>query len=238
MIDELQAEMLQLSDPQVAMHSTRFFKTNKGEYGEGDKFLGISVPQIRLAAKKYGNLQLSEAQILIKSEWHEERLLTLIILINQFKKAVLKQKQIYEFYLANTKYVNNWDLVDTSARDIVGGYLYSRPEDVGILEALSRSSNLWERRIAIIATYYFLMKGEPGLTLKIAKILLNDKEDLIHKAVGWMLREMGKRCDRYILIDFLNQNAQIMPRTTLRYAIEHFDAGDRNQYLNIAYTKK
>jgi 3-methyladenine DNA glycosylase AlkD len=234
MIDKLQTEMLRLSDPQIAVHSTRFFKTNKGEYGEGDKFLGIPVPQIRLVAKKYGDLQLSEAQELIKSQWHEERLLALIILVNQFKKAdSLKQKQIYSFYLENTKYINNWDLVDTSARDVVGGYLYTNPEDLMLLEKLSESSSLWERRIAIIATYYFLMKGEPDLTIKIASKLLNDEEDLIQKAAGWMLREMGKRCDRGLLIEFLDNNAQIMSRTTLRYAIEYFDVIDRKKYLNI-----
>lgn len=234
MIDKLQNEMLQLSDPQTAVHSTRFFKTNKGDYGEGDKFLGIPVPQIRLVAKKYGDLQLPEVQELIKSQWHEERLLALIILVNRFKKAdSLKQKQIYRFYLENTKYINNWDLVDTSARDVVGGYLDAHPEDLRLLERLSESNSLWERRIAIIATYYFLMKGDPDLTIKIASKLLNDEEDLIQKAVGWMLREMGKRCVRGLLIEFLDNNAHIMPRTTLRYAIEHFDATDRKKYLNI-----
>ena len=216
------------------MNSAWFFKTGPGQYGEGDQFLGITVPDQRKVAQKYKGLSLRDAEKLLKSKWHEVRLTALIILVNQFKKGDLpKKKEIYEFYLSHTARINNWDLVDTSARDIVGGYIYYNQELLPTLDHLAISKSLWERRIAIIATFYFLMKGEPDVTIKLSKILLHDKEDLMHKAVGWMLREMGKRCDRQVLIGFLDQHAHEMPRTTLRYAIEHLDPPTRKKYLTM-----
>lgn len=214
------------------MNSTWFFKTRPGEYGEGDQFLGVTVPDQRKVAKKYRDLSLSDIDMLLASKWHEERLTALIIMVNQFKVAdEPKQKQLYDFYLSHTTGINNWDLVDTSARDIVGWYIYQHQELVLVIDQLAISKSLWERRIAIIATSYFLMKGEPDVTVKLSKKLLHDQEDLMQKAVGWMLREMGKRCDRQVLIDFLDQHAREMPRTMLRYAIEHLDQPIRKKYM-------
>jgi 3-methyladenine DNA glycosylase AlkD len=192
----------------------------------------VTVPNVRLVAKQYAATPLKDILTLLESSWHEERLLALILMVNQFKKGNdHTQKELYNFYLQNMQHVNNWDLVDTSARDIVGDYLYKHQELLPQLDTLARSEVLWERRIAMIATFYFLTKGEPDITIRIATMLLHDKEDLMHKAVGWMLREMGKRCDQQILIDFLNEHAAQMPRTTLRYAIEHFDPQTRRQFL-------
>ncbi|MFO0971043.1 MAG: DNA alkylation repair protein [Candidatus Saccharimonadales bacterium] len=234
MVEELRVELKKYVDPEKAAFFPRFFKTGVGEYGEGDEFMGITVPNTRIVAKKFAALPLADIEQLLRSEWHEERFLALIIMVNQFKKAWPDaQRELYQFYLSHTKHVNNWDLVDTSARDIVGGYVYHHQESLPVLDQLAGSKILWERRIAIIATYYFLMKGEPDVTIKLAKTLLHDDQDLMHKAVGWMLREMGKRCDRQLLIDFLNQHAHEMPRTTLRYAIEHFDQQTRRKYLEI-----
>ena len=173
--------------------------------------------------KKYiKDATLEDLAVVLRNGWHEERLCSLIILVEKFKKADEKnQKEIYDFYLANTRYINNWDLVDVTVGTIVGGYLYDRPKD--ILFKLARSSNLWERRIAIIATFYDIYKGRAQTTLKIADILLNDKHDLIHKAVGWMLREVGKRCSRKELEKYLKPRYKKMPRTMLRYTIEHFE---------------
>lgn len=234
MLNSLKKELRDRINPEKAAFFPRFFKTGVGEYGEGDMFLGITVPNIRLVAKKFANLSIGDIERLLVSKWHEERLLALIIMVNQFKKAdEAKQKELYEFYLSNTGSINNWDLVDTSARDIVGGYIYAHPELLPTLSQLAASHSLWERRIAMIATYYFLMKGEPDVTIKIAEQLLGDKEDLMHKAVGWMLREMGKRCDRQLLVNFLNEHAHEMPRTMLRYAIEHFPPTERRYFLEL-----
>lgn len=233
MLTELKNELRTHINPEKAAFFPRFFKSGPGEYGEGDKFLGVTVPDQRLVAKKYQNLSLNQLEQLLASKWHEERLTALIILVMQFKKGDEERKKaIYEFYLAHTDRINNWDLVDTSARDIIGGFIYQHQELLPILDELAFSSSLWERRIAIIATYYFLTKGEPDVTINIAKKLLKDNEDLMHKATGWMLREMGKRCDPQLLIDFLNKNYTIMPRTMLRYALEHFDETTRKKYLN------
>lgn len=232
MLNSLKNELRSYINPEKAAFFPRFFKTGPGQYGEGDMFLGVTVPDQRVVAKKFKDLPLGDLQKLLNSEWHEERLTALLIMVSQFKKGnEPERKLLYEFYLKNTARINNWDLVDTSARDIVGGYIYSHQEHLPTLDTLAASPVLWERRIAIIATYYFLMKGEPDITIKLSKTLLHDKEDLMHKAVGWMLREMGKRCDRQLLIDFLNQHAQEMPRTMLRYAIEHFDESTRRKYL-------
>lgn len=232
MLDQLSKELRSRINPEKAAFFPRFFKTGPGEYGEGDKFLGVTVPEQRKVAKKFKDLSLTDLKNLLMSRWHEERLTALIIMVNQFKVAdQVKQKELYEFYLAHTHRINNWDLVDTSARDIVGCYLYRHQELLPKLDELASSELLWERRIAIIASYYFLMKGEPDVTIKLSKQLLRDKEDLMHKAVGWMLREMGKRCDRQVLIAFLDEHAHEMPRTMLRYSIEHLNDTTRRKYL-------
>ncbi|MEX0616371.1 MAG: DNA alkylation repair protein [Candidatus Woykebacteria bacterium] len=234
MIEQLKKDLQELATPQKAKASEWFFKTDKGQYGEGDKFIGVTVPEQRLIAKKYKDLPLTKAEQLFKSPIHEERLVALIILVNQFKAAVKQndskiQKEIYEFYLANTGWVNNWDLVDSSAGYIVGPYLENRSKD--ILYKLAKSKNLWERRIAMVATSYFIAQGDPKDALKIAEILIDDKHDLIQKAVGWMLREVGKRCSEKDLTNFLDKHAATMPRTALRYSIEHFPEGKRQYYL-------
>lgn len=210
---------------------TSFFKTGKGEYGEGDKFIGVTVPAQRIIAKKYSALSLDEIDALLKSPIHEERLTALIILVGKYKKGDSHtQKKIYDFYCAHTGNINNWDLVDSSAQYIVGEYLVERERN--ILYKFTRSKNLWERRIAIIATWAFIRRGDFSDTFAIATVLLTDKHDLIHKAVGWMLREVGKR-DSVQLEGFLMKNIHVMPRTTLRYAIERFPVQKRKQYLGI-----
>jgi 3-methyladenine DNA glycosylase AlkD len=232
MIDQIKSDLRQSATPERAMNSAWFFKTGPGQYGEGDKFLGISVPDQRKIAKKYKNLSTNDISKLLASPWHEERLTAIFILVLQFKAADnTKQKEIYEFYLQQTSRINNWDLVDSSASYIVGAYIFKHQELIPILFDLAKSPQLWERRIAIIASGYFLTQGEPGTTIKLSETLLKDKEDLMHKAVGWTLREMGKRCDRQLLIDFLNKHAHAMPRTMLRYSIEHFDENSRKKYL-------
>jgi 3-methyladenine DNA glycosylase AlkD len=191
----------------------------------------VTVPEVRSVAKKFFDLPFVDIQKLLQSKIHEERLLALILLVNRFKKASEKErKTIYEFYIKNTKYINNWDLVDTSAGYIVGGFLHDKPKT--ILKKLARSTNLWERRIAIIATFYDIYQGKSEETFKIATILINDEHDLIHKAVGWMLREVGKRCGESIEESFLEKYYRSMPRTMLRYAIERFPKNKRKQYLD------
>ena len=208
----------------------RFFKTGKGEYGEGDVFIGIKVPVLRKIAKDFRDLSFEDLRQLIKSKIHEERLVSLFIFVDQYKKADEKFKEkIYSFYLKNLKYVNNWDLVDLSAPKIVGEHLLNR--DKNILIKYANSTNLWERRIAILSTYTFIRNGYFETTIQIADILLKDKHDLIHKAVGWMLRETGK-CDIKILESYLKKNYKKMPRTMLRYAIEKFPEVKRKRYLD------
>lgn len=217
------------SNRQKAKVLQGFFKTGPGEYGEGDIFIGVTVPQIRKLARRYQELPLTQVKQLLKSKVHEQRLLALIILILKFQKAQLADKaKIYRLYLQNTKYINNWDLVDLTATHIVGGYLWDKNK--AILYKLARSKSLWERRIAIISTFYLIRNNQFKDTLKIAKILLLDKEDLIHKAVGWMLREVGKH-DITVEESFLKKYCQIMPRTMLRYAIERFPDKKRQAYL-------
>jgi 3-methyladenine DNA glycosylase AlkD len=189
--NEIRAKLRLLADPNIALHSQRYFKTGSGEYGEGDKFLGIRVPVIRKQVKKYSSATIADAKVLLKSEFHEERLFALLFLVAMYSKGdESKRKDVFECYLNNTQYVNNWDLVDTSAPYIVGAYLINKNKSV--LYKLSVSDSLWERRIAIISTAYFINKEEFDDTLTLAEQLLNDKEGLIHKAVGWMLREIGK----------------------------------------------
>lgn len=208
-----------------------FFKTGKGEYGEGDKFLGVTVPKQRVIAKKYSDLALLEISSLLESPIHEERLVALIILVSQYAKGdMVSQKKIYDFYLAHTTQINNWDLVDSSAQYIVGEYLLKR--DRKMLYLLVRSKSLWERRIAIIATWAFIKRGDFADIFAITELLLSDKHDLIHKALGWMLREVGKR-DEAALEEFLVKHIKVLPRTTLRYAIERFGSQKRIQYLKM-----
>lgn len=206
-----------------------FFKTGHGQYGEGDIFLGIYVPVQRQIAKRYSDLDFKSLEILLKSKIHEHRLGALYILIGQYKKADEKNKEkIYKFYLKNIKGINNWDLVDTSCPNVVGQWLKDRPKD--ILYKMAKSKNLWQKRIAVISTLAFIRFGQFTDTLKISELLMNDKHDLIHKAVGWMLREVGKQ-DEKVLKKFLDKFAAKMPRTMLRYSIEKFNQSDRNYYL-------
>jgi 3-methyladenine DNA glycosylase AlkD len=230
---ELHQGLLNHINPQKAEFFPKFFKTGPGQYGEGDKFLGVTVPDIRKVAKAGRGIWLGEIEKLLHSQWHEDRLLAVILLVMQFEKGDEQtQKTIYDFYLANTAYINSWDIVDSSARQIVGAHLYSDSEPAGsVLQKLAVSTSLWERRIAVIATFYWLMKGEGQPTQRIAVLLLEDTEDLMHKAVGWMLREMGKRVSADDLRTFLEEHAATMPRTMLRYAIEHFAPEERKMWL-------
>jgi|WetSurMetagenome_2_1015567.scaffolds.fasta_scaffold00374_24 3-methyladenine DNA glycosylase AlkD len=274
---QLKKDIRKLADPKKAKHLQRFFKTGKGEYAEGDVFLGIVVPQSRILAKKYKDLDLNDLKSLIASKYHEERLIALFILINKYNTTNHK-KICFHFYIKNMKYINNWDLVDLSAPNIVGKHLFtiagsshlfedfSKPigntktvnlnnsdktaaraskivsneiarkishkeiHPFEILEILSKSENLWERRIAVLATFWFIKNNRFEESLKISEMLLYDKHDLMRKAVGWMLREIGKR-DQKILIKFLDKHCKVMPRTMLRYAIEKFPEMLRKHYL-------
>ena len=227
---KLEQVLRELADPAIAEHSQRFFKTAKGEYGEGDLFLGVRVPVIRRQVKKYKDVPLQQVKALLKSAYHEERLFALLLLVDKYSRGSTEQKQIiYELYLANTRYINNWDLVDSSAHKIVGKYLLDR--DRKVLYTLSHSDNLWERRIAVIATMQFVANNQFEDTMKISECLLDDKEDLIHKAVGWLLREIGKR-DASVEKAFLKKHYMKMPRTMLRYAIEKFPEIERRAYLD------
>jgi len=234
MIDKLNADLRKFASTEKAKNLARFFKTGPGQYGEGDQFIGVTVPQSRTVAKKYKDLPFEEIRTLLHSLIHEERLVALLILIEQFKVADQRndektREKIYRFYLDNTTYINNWDLVDLSASRIVGPYLEDKPK--AILRKLALSKSLWERRIAMISTSHYIWNGDPKWGLEIAKTLLNDKHDLIHKAVGWMLREIGKNCSEKVLTDFLDKHAATMPRTMLRYAIEKFPEEKRQKYL-------
>jgi 3-methyladenine DNA glycosylase AlkD len=216
-----------LADPVIAEHSQRFFKTGKGEYGEGDLFLGIRVPVIRKAVKKFKVVPLPSLKKLMKSEFHEIRLFALLSLVYQYERTDQKD-EIYKIYLSHTKYINNWDLVDATAPNIVGDYLQDK--DKSLLYKLAESELLWERRIAIMATFKFIRSGQFRDILLISEILLHDNHDLIHKAVGWMLREVGNR-DQFVEEIFLKKHYKNMPRTMLRYAIEKFDEDKRQRYL-------
>jgi len=227
MLTLLREEIQRIADSKKAKILQRFFKTGPGEYGEGDIFLGITVPQSRILAKRFGSLPLKDNRTLISSKIHEERLIALLILSEQFKKA-LRKDTFFRFYLKNTRHINNWDLVDLTAPNIVGTFLEKRSR--AILLKLARSSSLWERRIAIVATFHFIRNNEFNDTLRIAKILLTDNEDLIRKATGWMLREVGKR-NESVLKKFLKKNYPHISRTTLRYAIEKFPPVIRKKYL-------
>lgn len=229
-LKKIQEELYSFADKKIAAHSQRFFKTGKEEYGEGDIFLGIRVPQVRAVAKRHRTVDPSVITDLVQSKYHEERMLGLIMLVERYKKVSVKERSnCYETYMNLRPHINNWDLVDCSAPHIVGHYLYNR--DKTILFLLAESENLWERRIAVIATFYFIKQHSFAVTLAISEILLQDDHDLIHKAVGWMLREVGKR-DLTTQKDFLSSHYKKMPRTMLRYAIEKFEENERQQYLH------
>lgn len=223
------AALQQLTSTERALLSARYFKTGPGEYGEGDVFIGLTVPQTRSVVKTFKNLSLVELEILLHSPIHEERLAALLILVEQFKKAESKkQKEIVDFYLNNTAFINNWDLVDSSAHYIIGPYFEKDPSP---LFKLAKSKNMWERRIAMIASFHTIRKGDAAIALKLAESLLSDSHDLMHKAVGWMLREIGKYCSEETLKAFLKRHYPKIPRTTLRYAIEKFPESERKAWL-------
>jgi 3-methyladenine DNA glycosylase AlkD len=226
---DVQKRMKTLGDPEHAAISQRFFKTGPGEYGEGDLFIGIRVPVLRKLAAEYKDLPASQNKILLHSPVHEERMLAILILVRNFKKGDDKaQKDIYDLYLKSTEYINNWDLVDVSAEHIIGAYLMNKSKRP--LYGLAKSTHLWERRIAIMATFHFIKRQEFSETLKISNMLLTDGHDLIHKATGWMLREIGKR-NLETEEAFLKAHYKKMPRTMLRYAIEKFSETKRQRYL-------
>jgi 3-methyladenine DNA glycosylase AlkD len=231
LFNELKQDLQALKNPAKAKQLQRFFKTGPGEYGEGDVFLGIVVPEQRKLVKKYRELDFASLVQLINSPIHEERLIALLILVERYKTACdEKEKQrVFNFYVKHMKQVNNWDLVDLSAHHIIGCHLFKR--DRVVLKKWARSKNLWVRRVAVLATFYFIRQNDFKYTLKISDILLKDKEDLIHKAVGWMLREVGKR-DLKIEEKFLRPRYKSMPRTMLRYAIERFAEPKRLRYLH------
>ncbi|MCK5475513.1 MAG: DNA alkylation repair protein [Candidatus Pacebacteria bacterium] len=226
---QLQEKLKELSDPKQAKILQRFFKTGKGEYGEGDVFLGVKVPIQRKIVSGFRDLSQKDIERLLNSNIHEYRMTALLILVSQYEKANEREKKIiFDFYLKNSKKINNWDLVDISASKIVGDHLMKKPRTV--LYKFVRSRNLWQRRIAIISTFTFIRNNDFDDTLRISKMLLSDKHDLIHKAVGWMLREVGKR-DQKIEEEFLKEHYSEMPRVMLRYAIEKFNEKKRKFYL-------
>ena len=228
-VHEIRTKLEKLGNKQKAKVLQGFFKTGPGEYGEGDVFLGIRVPELRKLAKDYQDITAKEAEQLLKSSIHEERLLALLILVRSYSKGdESAKKSIYELYLKNTQSVNNWDLVDGSAEHIIGAFLMDKSKKP--LYRLAKSKNLWERRISIMSTFHFIKRDEFSETVKISGMLISDEEDLIHKAVGWMLREVGKR---HLQTEekFLRNHYQEMPRTMLRYAIERFPEPKRQRYL-------
>jgi len=225
----LRAELYALADPADAIHLQRFFKTAPGEYGAGDKFLGLRVPALRKLVRDYRQLNDADALEMLASSWHEERLLALMLLVDGYDRGdESRRERIHRAYLEHTRYINNWDLVDASAEHIVGPHLEAR--EIALLQRLAKSDDIWERRIAIISTFHFIKRNEFAPTLKIARLLLEDSHDLIHKAVGWMLREVGKR-DRRVEDAFLKKHYKKMPRTMLRYAIERHPETLRKRYL-------
>ena len=227
--NEARTKLHALASPEVAASSDRFFKTGPGQYGEGDTFIGVRVPVLRKLARECRALPLTEIEALLHSTVHEERLLALLVLVLGVGKCDgAHRKAVYDFYLGNMPHVNNWDLVDTSAPAIVGGYL--RDKSRKPLVGLAKSASLWERRIAVVATQHFIRLDQFDDTLTVSRLLLGDKEDLIHKATGWMLREVGDR-DEAALAAFLDEHGTVMPRTMLRYAIEHFPPEKRLAYL-------
>lgn len=231
MLEKIRKEFQELASPKQVEILQKFFKTGKGQYGEGDVFLGIKVPVQRSIAKKYRELEIKDIQELLNSKIHEHRLVGLLILIHKYNKASLEDKKnIFYFYLNNSEKINNWDLVDLSAPNIVGDFLLKDYDKKQLIYDLAQSDNIWKKRIAIISTFAFIRKEKFDDALAISEILLNDSHDLIHKAVGWMLREIGKR-NKEVLEEFLKKHYQDMPRTMLRYAIERFPEDKRKMYL-------
>ena len=228
MLTELRRRLRTFAKSERATHSVTFFKTGPGQYGEGDKFLGLTVPMMRLVVREFRELALTDAGALLASPWHEDRLVALMILVEQYRRTPAARAAIFRLYLGHTNRINNWDLVDVSAANVVGAHHEERSRKP--LYRLAKSKSLWERRIAIVATLHFIRRNQFEDTLAISKILLDDKQDLIHKACGWMLREVGKR-DETLLRGFLDEHAPTMPRTMLRYAIERLP--DRQRYLTL-----
>ena len=230
--DQILSEMRALGTPEKAAHLSKFFKTGKGEYGEGDRFLGIPVPGTRRVAKAHLDTPFEDLHTLLESPWHEIRLCALLILVERFKRkktTEAEREAIYHFYLQHTKRCNNWDLVDLSCPTLVGGYLLNRA-DRSVLYRLAESACLWEQRIAMVSTYTFIYHKQFDDAIRLAQHFMTHRHDLMHKAVGWMLREIGKR-DRPVLSAFLEEYASQLPRTALRYAIEHYPEAERKQYL-------
>ncbi len=229
----VKAALLKLATPERANASAWFFQTGKGQYGEGDAFIGVTVPQQRTVVREYAGLPLQELETLLASPIHEHRLTAALILVRQYeqvKKDPAQQARIAGFYLAHLDRINNWDIVDSSAPQIVGGHLFADKHRLVTLKKLARSKHLWHRRVAVLATAFFIREGQVDDTLALAALLLRDTEDLMHKAVGWMLREVGKK-DESVLREFLDTHAAVMPRTMLRYAIERLPEADRRSYL-------
>lgn len=226
---EIRRILRRLGKKRQARLLQRYFKTGPGEYAEGDIFLGIRVPQLRKLAREHRDLRLKDVERLLQSPVHEDRMFALMVLVNRFPRAGrLEQRKIYGLYFRNTQFVNNWDLVDLSAPGIIGRFLARRDKEP--IFCLAESSSVWDRRISIMSTFYFIKDGQFSEALRIAGLLLHDEEDLIHKAVGWMLREIGNR-DMRVEEKFLKQHCRVMPRTMLRYAIEKFPERKRRKYL-------
>jgi 3-methyladenine DNA glycosylase AlkD len=226
---QIRSELRSLADPDTATFLARYFRTGHGEYGEGDRFLGIRVPPLRSIARRARDVPVPDALELLRSRWHEERLLALLILVERYRRgAPGEREEIHRAYLAHRRHVDNWDLVDASAPHLVGAHVH--PDDLGTLEQLAGAASVWERRIAMLATLHWIRRHEFAPALAIANRLVDDDHDLIHKAVGWMLREIGKR-DREVEERFLRTHFRTMPRTMLRYAIEHFPPAQREAYL-------
>jgi 3-methyladenine DNA glycosylase AlkD len=236
---DIKSDIMAAANPEKAILLERFFKTGKGEYGQGDKFLGLIVPDCRKIAGQYWiTIHIDGIVRLLHSEWHEERQIALFMMVLQFNKAdPQKQKELFKLFLDNTQYINNWDLVDCNAPRIVGKYIHDNQKLLPILDKLALSKSLWDRRIAVISTLFFIVNGDPTPTLRIVEKLLTDKHYLIQKANGWMLRELGKRIDDAMLVDFLKKHYHQMPRTTLRYAIEKFNQTTRARYLSGNFTQ-
>lgn len=218
-------------DPYYAGRVTRFFKVGPGSYSEHDQFVGITVPILRRLAKKYHALSHTDIETLLRSPLHEYRLLAILIMVHNFNRAsAINQDAIYRLYCNNISFINNWDLVDQSAAPIIGGFLANKPEKINTLETLARSKNLWERRMAIVATFYWIKLKSGHEALHISRLLLQDPHDLIHKAAGWMLREVGKRCSKDLLDEFIVTHHREMPRIMLRYALERHTKEEQSRF--------
>jgi 3-methyladenine DNA glycosylase AlkD len=232
-MNQISKELRNLADAKQALNLARFFKTGKGQYGEGDLFLGIKVPVTRsLVAKYYKSTDLLTVKELLHSKYHEERLCALLLLVKKYEKSHNEDEQrtYFDLYLQNTNFINNWDLVDLSAPNIVGNYLFNIEKDENLLFKLAKSDLIWDRRIAVLASFYYIRQKSFDLTIKLSDMLLTDKHDLMHKAIGWMLREVGKR-DKAVLLKYLHEHYRQLPRTTLRYAIEHFDLDEKKFFM-------